>query len=286
MKPRCHRLLKMLAAFALMLSMTKLAPAQTITASPNPVGVPIGQTEGKVTIVWNTEAPAGGFVWMTVDGGSETQVAAGVVKGSAEIIVALGKSYTFSLYNAGKERLLATVEVKVVAQAAPPSAERGPLKTPQNAILDVSPKVRLKGWQKPGELRCRGSADLKVEINASQIIYMTFTQARVAVDPAGRNLQPGHCGWTDRPMREEEGALVYQATKDTKGLWKPDPTVPDAERFPKYDVIREYLRDPNHYWSFFARDIGRKELWAEYSRRWIPFKSSSIKSGGVKVTRP
>jgi hypothetical protein len=184
--------------------------------------------------------------------------------------------------------VLAAVEVKVVEQAVPPSGGRGPIKNPKNATRETDVKVTLKGsvyGQKPRELRCRGSADLKVEINGSQIIYMEFTPARVAVDPAGRNLQPGQCGWTDRSMREEDGALVYQATTDTKGLWKPDPAVPDTDRFPKYDVIREYLRDPNNYWSFFVRDIGRKELWAEYSRRWIPFKSSSIKSG-VKVTRP
>lgn len=288
MKPRYHSPLNMLPVFAfLLLTTTTVAQAQTITASPNPVSVPAGQTEGKVTVVWNTEG-LGGFVWMTVDGGDETQVAAGVVKGSAEIIVALGKSYAFKLYDAGKERVLAAVEVKVVEQAAPPSGGSGGIKNPKNATRDTNAKVTMKGsvyGQKPRELRCRGSADLKVELSSSHIIYMKFTPARLPIDLAGRNLQPGECGWTDRPMNVDDGALVYQAIKDIKGLWKPDPSVPDTDRFPKYEVVREYLRDPNNYWSFFVRDIGRKELWAEYSRRWIPFKSSTIKSG-VKVTQP
>lgn len=274
------------ALFVLSLVATPVFAAPTITANPNPVNVAFGQTQGKTTINWNTEG-AGGFIWMSVDGGDETQVAADVAKGSVEISVVLGKSYELRLYSAGKERILASVKVTVQVT---PSSVGGVLENAKNAITDDfdlkrTDQGRILG-QTPRELRCRGGANLEVKENGDYFIYFTFGRATLAVDPAGRNLNPGQCGWTDRPMRDDERNALFQATDKTKGdVWQSRAAIPNGERFPKYDELKSTLRNPNRYWSFFVRDIKRTEMFSEYSRQWLPIKPSSIQKI-PRVSRP
>ncbi len=260
--------------------------APSITATPNPVHVPYGQTQAKTTIAWNTDG-AGGFVWLSVDGGEESAVAADVAKGSLELSVTLGKTYEIKLYSAGKERVLASVKVSVIAQ---PSSVGGPLKNPKNQSNDDFNLKRTDQGillsQTPRELRCRGSAALEINESANHFLYFTFVRARLPVDPAGRNLSPGQCGWTERPMRDDDQESLFQATDKTTGdVYRSNATVSNRERFPNYDEVRRALMDPNRYWSFFVRATGREHMFSEYSRQWIPIKSSSIQKV-PRITRP
>ncbi len=90
MKPLAFGFLNMWSLFAFLLFTTTIASAQTLTASPNPVKVPAGQSQGTTTISWNTQGSSG-FVWVSIDGAAETLVASDVVKGSIELSMALGK---------------------------------------------------------------------------------------------------------------------------------------------------------------------------------------------------
>jgi hypothetical protein len=79
---------------------------------------------------------------------------------------------------------------------------------------------------------------------------------------------------------------LFQATDKTKGdVFRSNASVSNSERFPNYDEIRRALKDPNRYWSFFVRPSEREYMFSEYSRPWIPIKSSTIKKG-PRVTRP
>ena len=272
----------------LLVCATDALAAPTITANPNPVLVPAGQTNGETTIAWNTEGP-GGFVWMSVDGGDQTAItAAPSAKGSLAIAVTLGKSYVFKLYNASKEQL---AEIKVtIAERKDEGSSGGVLNrkvTKREAETNVKVSPGVYG-QKGKELRCRGGAPLRFDLNASGVVSVEFTPARLPADDAGRNLEPGQCGWRDRPMRDDEPKIVWQYTNPKQILdlsrLPRDPSVPDKDRYPNYDDLRAYLSDPKHYWSFFVRDTGRKDLWAEYSRSW--HKTPPINNNSIRVTRP
>src|SRR5689334_25190053 len=92
----------------------------TLSANPNPVKVPSDQKQGKTTLTWNTEG-GNGFIWVSVDGGEETQLnEANDAAGTLEATVEVGKSYAFRLYTLDKEQLLAEVVVTVVTDQSPP----------------------------------------------------------------------------------------------------------------------------------------------------------------------
>jgi hypothetical protein len=272
-------------AFLLFHLMSAFA-APSISANPNPVKVPGGRTQGTTSITWDTES-SGGSVWLSIDGADETLVATDVLKGSIELSVNLGKTYELRLYSTGKERILASVKVTVIEQ---PSSTRGPLRNPQNQIIDDFKLKRTdQGYllsQTPRELRCRGGADLNVQENPDHIIYFTFVRSALAVDPAGRNLSPGQCGWTDRPMTLDDREMLIQATDKTQGdVFRSNAQIPQSERFPSADEIRRVLKDQNRYWSFFVRTPQREYMFSEYSRQWIPIKPSRSRRG-PRITRP
>ena len=287
MRVKRTKTLSVAGAFAFILLHTLCAfAAPSLSANPNPVKVPSGQMQGTTAISWNTEG-ATGSVWLSLDGAAETPLVADALKGSIELSVTLGKTYEIRLYNAGKERMLASVTVTVVEQ---PPAARDPLRNPQNQVVDdFHLRVTDQGYllsQTPRELRCRGSAELKVQESPDHMIYFTFVRAAVAVDPAGRNLMPGQCGWTDRAMTLDDRESLFQPTNETKGdVFRSNASIPQHERFPSADEIRNVLKNPNRYWSFFVRVPQREYMFSEYSRQWIPIKPSTIKKG-PRITRP
>lgn len=285
MKPRAQSLIDTLSLFALLLLTTTITSAQTLAASPNPVIVPAGQSQGTTTITWNTQASSG-FVWVSIDGAAETLVAADVVKGSIELSLGLGRTYELRLYSAGRERILASVKVTVIEQ---PSSVGGPLQKSQDRIAADSVLKRTilsVRSRTPKELRCRGSADLQIEENGNYFISFTFIRSTLSVDPAGRNLSPGQCGWSDRSMTLDDQESLFQATNKTKGdIYQFNPSIPQNERFPDYEKIKRVLKNPNQYWSFFVLITERKHMFSEYSRQWIPIKPSTIQKG-PRITRP
>src|SRR6202158_4853611 len=83
----------------------------------------------------------------------------------------------------------------------------------------------------------------------------------------GEGLRPAQCAWVDRPVDVLNGSEIYfllrfetpanaQLSQQRHGT--PLDTSPTAaERFPDAQTIPEYLRDPDHYWSFFGvRKVG------------------------------
>jgi hypothetical protein len=95
--------------------------APTITASPNPVTVPAGQTQGSTIITWDAEANRDAEVWFKIDTAPETKFD-GSDKGSKAAVIALAKKYVFKLYKDDRgDKLLASVTVTAnVASTTPP----------------------------------------------------------------------------------------------------------------------------------------------------------------------
>lgn len=91
----------------------------TINANPNPIVVPLGEAKGKATLTWTTEGPEG-FLWVSTDGGEdEILTDAGSIEGSLEVTADLGRRYTIKLYTLDKEKLLASMELRVTTSPAP-----------------------------------------------------------------------------------------------------------------------------------------------------------------------
>ncbi len=96
-----------------------LRAASTITASPNPLTLSAGQSQGTTTVTWD-----GGIqhpyaeVWVKVDDNNETFVVESG-KGKRDVTIELGKTYLFKLSDANE--LLASVTVTAKQQAAPPA---------------------------------------------------------------------------------------------------------------------------------------------------------------------
>lgn len=108
-------------------------------------------------------------------------------------------------------------------------------------------------------------------IPTAEVMYVEYRPGRKPVGDSGRNLRPGECGWVDRDFRPgERGPIAQQNSRQ------------DAQK------IFEYLKDPNHYWSFFVVKTGNKGdeyFEAATSRAWnpqpIPFSSKARSSGKV-----
>jgi hypothetical protein len=117
MKPLSNRQLSfiltmVLAALSLPLVARATLAAPIITANPNPVVVPEGKTEGTSTISWDAGADrSDSRVWLQVDNGKEDIFAASA-KGTSEIKVVMGKTYTFRLYSGDGGQVLASIVIK------------------------------------------------------------------------------------------------------------------------------------------------------------------------------
>lgn len=104
-------------SFSAVVGTTHVAP--TITATPNPVIVPVGKTEGTSIITWDAGPDrSDSRVWLQVDNGKEDIFAASG-KGSSEIKVVIGKTYLFKLYSGDGTQVLASISVK--AELSKPS---------------------------------------------------------------------------------------------------------------------------------------------------------------------
>ncbi len=127
------------------------------------------------------------------------------------------------------------------------------------------------------EIRCRGYGRtggseyvfFTVDSKSSQtgetlITYeMAFTPGVKAAGSRGEGLRPGECAFVDRPISERGPFRIRFETVANAQLKQrlhgsPVDTSPTAaERYPDTQTIPAYLKDPNHYWTFFgARPAG------------------------------
>ena len=134
------------------------------------------------------------------------------------------------------------------------------------------------------EIRCRGGRDgfiftaenSKLSSRGETIIInlLTFEPTPQAAGANGAGLKPGQCSWADRPMNER--FLIRFETPDNAQLKQqlhgtPLDTSPTAaERFPDAQTIPAYLRDPNHYWSFFGAKPVNNFFVATGNKYWKP----------------
>ena len=113
-------------------------------------------------------------------------------------------------------------------------------------------------------------------------MFVNFTRGMQAVDTTGSNLEEGQCSWLDRGFRPEEPTQLRQKIvyfgqlKQLQGKMPIDNSPTAAERFPDSANVPEYLKDPNHYWSFFVRIMHNGGIWggdvfeAVSSHYWKP----------------
>jgi hypothetical protein len=100
------------------LALPTQAQVPSITATPNPVPAPAGQTSGTTTLVWDggDDHPYA-EVWQQIDNNDETFVVESG-KGTRQMTVEVGKTYIFRLSDAGE--LLASVTVTAKNEPVPP----------------------------------------------------------------------------------------------------------------------------------------------------------------------
>lgn len=117
---------------------------------------------------------------------------------------------------------------------------------------------------------------------------VTFTPGTQAVN-VGSNLESGQCSWVDRGVRPGEPfqirqEIIYfgQLTQAQHGT-PVDRSATAAELHPDSMNVPEYLKDSNHYWSFFVRNTGQGYFEATSSSYWDPLNvSSDVRKAGSR----
>lgn len=148
------------------------------------------------------------------------------------------------------------------------------------------------------ELRCRGGTvyvhgrymplPQQLEFNVTEAerdqatnermmnMSVRFAPASAGVDAYGSNLEPGQCSWVDRGMRPNEPTFIRQQIvyfgqeAQARHGTTVDYSATAAERHPDSMNVPKYLKDENHYWSFFVRNSGNGFFEATNSRYWKP----------------
>jgi hypothetical protein len=237
----------------LVASAARFVPAATLSASPNPVIAPAGQTEGPTTLTWKTEG-AEGFVRVSVGAGEETLLTdAGAIDGSLGVTAELGKTYVFKLYTNDKEKLLASVSVTVVPQEGiPPTPVQLPPIAPPGRdvypayIYALTPDGTLKwyrhdgaqegkaSWQGPREVATGWNKYRFVFPGGGNIIY-AITQDGILQWYRHKGFETGlgpevsdswegpnnvGRGWADVQKVFSGGdGIIYAINRDGKLLW-------------------------------------------------------------------
>jgi hypothetical protein len=154
----------------------------------------------------------------------------------------------------------------------------------------------LTGFPKAGaeppsnEIRCRGYgkrggsefvfSTINSRSNSAGETILTyeigFTPSVRAAGANGEGLQPGECSFVDRTISERGPYRIRFETPANAQLKQqlhgtPLDTSPTAaERFPDAQTIPAYLRDPNHYWSFFGAEQVNNFFVATGYKYWKP----------------
>lgn len=186
--------------------------------------------------------------------------------------------------------LLLTVTLTIVVTVLA-VAERSPatIETTSGAFVSA---------QQSYELRCRGgglrfnSAPGGTSSSRQQMmnVAVDFTAGTQAAGGRAENLKPGQCSWVDRGFRQGEPSqirleIVYFAQELQKLHGSPVDNSPTAaERYPDAQNVPEYLRDSNHYWSFWVSNTNNGYLQATSNKYFKPLKT--LPGGGTKLPRP
>ena len=119
---RTARHLAIATLIGVLAGLLPIAPAwaQSLTATPEDLSIPAGQTQGSTIISWDASpVEKNAKLWQQTDGGEETVVAA-KSKGVQTFVFKVGEIRVFKLYNLSKSKLLASVIVTATkADAAP-----------------------------------------------------------------------------------------------------------------------------------------------------------------------
>lgn len=117
---------------------------------------------------------------------------------------------------------------------------------------------------------------------------VTFTPGKQAVNATGSNLESGQCSWLDRGVRPDEPFQIHQEIiyfgqpKQAQHGTPVDYSATAAERHPDSMNVPEYLKDSNHYWSFFVRNTGQGYFEATSSRYWKPVNIPDVRKAGSR----
>lgn len=112
-------------------------------------------------------------------------------------------------------------------------------------------------------------------------LEMAFTPALKAAGPDGSGLRIGECAFANRAVTDHEPYRVrFDTVADGQTRQRQHGSAIDtsptaAERFPDAQNIPLYLKDPNHYWSFFVKNTGRGYFESSQNRFWKPSRSLS-----------
>jgi hypothetical protein len=149
-----------------------------------------------------------------------------------------------------------------------------------------SDEIRCRGYGRPG-----GSAFVFFTVNSRSsptgetiVTYeIAFTPGTRAAGSRGEGLQPGDCAYVDRPISESGPYRIRFETVANAQLKQAlhgtpiDRSPTAAERYPDAQTIPEYLKDPNHYWSFLGISQSGNVFIAGGHKFWKP---------GVLVVQP
>ncbi len=102
---------RLVSGLLLLLTAAPALAVPTITATPNPIVIPEGQTVGKTTLTWDAGPNySTARVWLQIDKGPDSLFAASA-RGSSDVTVTLGKPQTFKLYSGDGAQVLASITV-------------------------------------------------------------------------------------------------------------------------------------------------------------------------------
>jgi hypothetical protein len=156
----------------------------------------------------------------------------------------------------------------------------------REAVAAPSNEIRCRGYGRLG-----GSAYVFFTINSRPsptgetiVTYeIAFTPSVKAAGSRGAGLQPGECGFVDRPISERGPYRIRFETVANAQLKQRlhgspvDTSSTAAERFPDAQTIPAYLKDPNHYWSFDVANPSGTFFVATGNGFWKP---------GIELVRP
>jgi hypothetical protein len=140
------------------------------------------------------------------------------------------------------------------------------------------------------ELRCRGSSAMQIKVGEwypssagepRMKMVVNFNLVDKPTDRWGTNLRPGACAYADRPgtilgVSELHQVIVaFGQLKQKLNGSAVDTSPTAAERFPDAQNVPEYLKDSDHYWSFFVKYTGQGYFEASHGSSWKPSRKIS-----------
>jgi hypothetical protein len=181
----------------------------------------------------------------------------------------------------------------VAALAAGVASVAGAQERRQPTRGEARSKVTMRGTTPEPEyreLRCRGSYSMNIKVAegrsappGKQLMNMVvvFEPVSQPTDEWASNLKPGQCAFFNStptgaiPSEIHQEIVPYGQLKQRLNGSAVDESPTAAERFPDAQNVPAYLKDSDHYWSFFVRNTGRGYFEASSGRHWKPQRQMS-----------